>query len=74
MAQEGIHAFVQHRKRICSTDFPADVELAHISSASNGLDWGTSNRYQQEQIQIFHVIATRTLDARAWSTGTATRM
>jgi hypothetical protein len=58
-----------------STNYTSDVELAPAFGDPNGVDWEDWRRYQQEHVQIFHIIATRTMHARAWGTGigTATR-
>jgi hypothetical protein len=37
-------------------------------SGSGATDWDELRRYQQEHVQIFHIIATRTMDDRAWGT------
>jgi hypothetical protein len=46
------------------------MELAAAFSDPNVVDWEDLRRYQLEHVQILHIIATRTMHARVWGTGT----
>jgi hypothetical protein len=50
-----------------STDYSIDVELLPISNEPNNVSWydrEAMNQYQQEHVQIFHFVTTRTMDVR----------